>query len=192
MWDREQYTYALFTVDKVNHCGLEKKKKKKEENVEKKRRCGFHCKPNGHKLETLLLLLLLLFKNQIRNFGKNGHIPLFGKIFMNLPMFAKYLTIYHFFETQFCKNRVFHIRVSWTWVLWKKFHSTWVPSKYFKIFSWYLSSFMELKCHEKLNFLEIEFQKSNKLLNISQIVTDCIIFLEKVVFGNFARNFSLK
>ena len=47
LWDREQYTYALFTVDKVNYCGLEKKKKK-EENVEKKRRRSFHCKPNGH------------------------------------------------------------------------------------------------------------------------------------------------
>ena len=28
LWDREQYTYALFTADKVNHCGLEKKKKR--------------------------------------------------------------------------------------------------------------------------------------------------------------------
>ena len=45
LWDREQYTYALFTVDKVNYCGL---KKKNEKNVEKKYRCGFHCKPNGH------------------------------------------------------------------------------------------------------------------------------------------------
>ena len=39
LWDREQYTYALFTVDKVNYCGLEKKKEKKrgkrgEENVD--------------------------------------------------------------------------------------------------------------------------------------------------------------
>ena len=47
LWDREQYTYTLFTVDKVNYCGLEKKKKK-EENVEKKRKRRFHCKPNGH------------------------------------------------------------------------------------------------------------------------------------------------
>ena len=47
LWDREQYTYALFTVDKVNHCGLEKKKKK-EENVEKKRRRGFQLKVNGY------------------------------------------------------------------------------------------------------------------------------------------------
>ena len=38
LWDRKQYTYALFTVDKINNCGL---KKKKEENVEKKRRRGF-------------------------------------------------------------------------------------------------------------------------------------------------------
>ena len=46
LWDREQYIYALFTIDKVNYCGLEKKKKM--ENVEKKRRRGFHCKPNDH------------------------------------------------------------------------------------------------------------------------------------------------
>ena len=30
LWDREQYTYALFTVDKVNNCGLKKKDKKKK------------------------------------------------------------------------------------------------------------------------------------------------------------------
>ena len=30
LWDHEQYTYALFTVDKVNNCGLEKKKKKRK------------------------------------------------------------------------------------------------------------------------------------------------------------------
>ena len=41
--------YTLFTVDKVNYCGLEKKKKKKEEkNVEEKRRRQFHCNPNSH------------------------------------------------------------------------------------------------------------------------------------------------
>ena len=38
LWDREQYTYALFTVDKVNYCGL---KKKNEENMEKKCRRDF-------------------------------------------------------------------------------------------------------------------------------------------------------
>ena len=43
LWDREQYTYALFTVDKVNNCGLEKKKKK-EENVEKNVDVGFSSK----------------------------------------------------------------------------------------------------------------------------------------------------
>ena len=48
LWDREHYTYALFTVDKVNYYGLKKKRKKKEKNVEKKRRRGFHCKPNSH------------------------------------------------------------------------------------------------------------------------------------------------
>ena len=41
LWDREQYIYALFTVDKVNYCGLEKKK---EENVEKNVDAGFSSK----------------------------------------------------------------------------------------------------------------------------------------------------
>ena len=41
--------------------------------------------------------------------GKNGQIPLFMKIFYNLPLFEKYLVIYHFFETQFCGNRVFMV-----------------------------------------------------------------------------------
>ena len=47
LWDRKQYTYALFTVDKVNNCGL---KKKKEKNVEKKRKRGFQLKVNGHNI----------------------------------------------------------------------------------------------------------------------------------------------
>ena len=33
LWDREQCTDALFTVDKVNYCGLNQKKKKKEKNA---------------------------------------------------------------------------------------------------------------------------------------------------------------
>ena len=56
----------------------------------------------------------------------------------------------------------------------KKFHSTQVPSKYFKFFSWYSSSFVELEYQEKLDFLKIKFQKSDKLLNISQTVVDYI------------------
>ena len=30
LWDREQYIYVLFTVDKVNNCWLEEKKKKRK------------------------------------------------------------------------------------------------------------------------------------------------------------------
>ena len=49
LWDREQCTDALFTVDKVNYCGLNKKKKKeREKNAEEKRRRHFHCNPNCH------------------------------------------------------------------------------------------------------------------------------------------------
>ena len=35
LWDREQCMYALFTVDKVNYYGLEKKKRKKKEKKRK-------------------------------------------------------------------------------------------------------------------------------------------------------------
>ena len=39
LWDRKQYTYALFTVDKVSEL-------KRKKNVEKKK--PQTCKPNGH------------------------------------------------------------------------------------------------------------------------------------------------
>ena len=31
LWDRKQYTYALFTVDKINNYGLENKRREKHE-----------------------------------------------------------------------------------------------------------------------------------------------------------------
>ena len=46
LWDCEQYTYILFTVDNVNNCGLEKKKKKRGKRG-KEHRHGFQLKPNG-------------------------------------------------------------------------------------------------------------------------------------------------
>ena len=45
---------------------------------------------------------------QFYNVGQNGHTPLLEKICINLPLFAKYLAMYHFFKTRFCRNRVFH------------------------------------------------------------------------------------
>ena len=101
--------------------------------------------------------------------GQNGQTPLFLKVFCNLPLFLKYLKIYHIFETQFCVNWVFNVT--------------------FKIFSWCSSSmnssfiknfqnffvvlkFHELKYHWKLDFHKIEFQKGGRLLNILQTVVD--------------------
>ena len=43
LWDRKQYTYALYTFDKFNNYGLEKKKKKRGKRGEKRRR-GFQLK----------------------------------------------------------------------------------------------------------------------------------------------------
>ena len=44
LWDCKQYTYALFTVDKVNNCGLEKKKKKKRKTWRRNVDVGFSSK----------------------------------------------------------------------------------------------------------------------------------------------------
>ena len=62
-----------------------------------------------------------------------------------LPLFAKYLAIYYFFETWFFE----------TWFC--------VNSSYIKKFQ---NFFMVLKFQEKLDFHKIKFQKSNRLLNI--------------------------
>ena len=51
LWDREQYTDVLFTVDKVNYCGWTKKKKTKERKTQlKKRGRRNNLDPNGHKM----------------------------------------------------------------------------------------------------------------------------------------------
>ena len=34
LWDRKQYTYALFTVEKVNNCGFKKKKEEEKRGEE--------------------------------------------------------------------------------------------------------------------------------------------------------------
>ena len=52
LWDREQCTDALFTVDKVNYCRLnpkkEEKKKKKEKNAAPKHRHKNNFHLDGH------------------------------------------------------------------------------------------------------------------------------------------------
>ena len=63
--------------------------------------------------------------------SQNGHIPLFGKIYIDLLLFAKYLAICHLFEIRVC----YVTRVPETWVLWKNslqichaiFYGTQVP-----------------------------------------------------------------
>ena len=52
--------------------------------------------------------------------------------------------------------------------------------------------FHELEYHGKLDFVKIEFQKSGRLLNISQKMIDCIIFSKKVVFGHFDLSIKVK
>ena len=78
LWDRKQYIYALFTVDKVNNCGL----KKKKENMEKKCRHGFHCKPNGHLVYRTNLLdhlfLFIYFIWSCAAFGLQALLPPFS------------------------------------------------------------------------------------------------------------------
>ena len=40
--------------------------------------------------------------------GQNDQLPSLAKIFCNLPLFSKYLAIYHFFETQVCETQVWY------------------------------------------------------------------------------------
>ena len=47
------------------------------------------------------------------------------------------------------------------------------------------SDFHKLEFYVELKFHELEFQNSDKLLNISQTVVDCKIFQSKIVFGHF-------
>ena len=46
--------------------------------------------------------------------------------------------------------------------------------------------FIELGLHGKLKFHKLEFQKSGKLLNISQTVVYYKIFCKRVIFGHFS------
>ena len=68
--------------------------------------------------------------------GQNDHILLFSKIFSNILLFVKYLTIYYIFETWVCEIRIYHVtRVLETRVLWKNNFQV-----YCAIFLWNLSS----------------------------------------------------
>lgn len=40
--------------------------------------------------------------------GQYGHIPLFGKLCSNLPLFLKYMGIYHSFGTRVQEGRVLY------------------------------------------------------------------------------------
>ena len=44
------------------------------------------------------LLVLCYTCYRLEHGGENCHIPLFGKNISNIPLFVKYLAIYHFFE----------------------------------------------------------------------------------------------
>ena len=48
-----------------------------------------------------------------------------------------------------------------------------------------MSPFLELNLHKELEFLELEFQKSDKSLNSSKTMVHCKIFWSIVVFGHF-------
>ena len=45
--------------------------------------------------------------------GHNGYIPLFGKICMDLPLFMKYLAIYHLFEIRVATVNSLWISLCW-------------------------------------------------------------------------------
>ena len=61
--------------------------------------------------------------------------------------------------------------------------------KIFQIF-FIVLEFIELEYHGKLDFDKIKFQKSGRLLNISQIVVDPYIFSQIVVYAILAIFFT--
>ena len=61
--------------------------------------------------------------------------------------------------------------------------------KIFQIF-FIVLEFIELEYHGKLDFHKIKFQKSGRLLNISQIVVHPYIFSQIVVYGQFGPLFT--
>ena len=83
-----------------------------------------------------------------------------AKKIRNLPLFWKYVRIYHFFETRVCrKTRASSKNLSSL----KKYTSN------FQNFSMILE-FHELKYHGKLNFAKLEYPKSDKSLHIFETV----------------------
>ena len=47
-----------------------------------------------------------LYFETVQELWPNGQISLFGKTCMGLSLFAKYLVIYHLFETKVCETQV--------------------------------------------------------------------------------------
>ena len=90
------------------------------------------------------VILLLLW-------GQNGTIALFIELYINRPLFRKYVGIYHFLDP-----RVWGTRVPWTQF----------ESYFFKE-----PEFMELEYHGKL-----KYPKSSRSLHISKTVVDWYIF----------------
>ena len=71
LWNHEQYTYALFTVNKVKYCGLEKKKKRGkrgEEIVDVQTKQSQNKTLEENNICELTLTNLLRIHNQSQNF----------------------------------------------------------------------------------------------------------------------------
>ena len=66
-----------------------------------------------------------------------------------------------------------------------KFFEKMYLEKFWKFFM--VLEFHKLKYHGKLDFHKIEFQKSDKLLNILQMIVDSYIFFLTVAYGHFVH-----
>ena len=118
---------------------IEHKKKKK---IKIKTNLGINtCKSVLAPTLCLPYVILLLL------WGWNGTIALFIEIYINRPLFRKYLGIYHFLDT----------RVWGTWVPWTR-----IPWKNFENFLWCSSSIKIFLAN-----LKIIFSKNPSLWNLS-------------------------
>ena len=130
--------------------------------------------------------------------GKNRPLPLFSNKIINLPLYWKYLEIYHIFETRVCHET----RVPKTQVFWKNILQICRKIFYIKNFQNFsmVLKFHELEYHEKHDFAKLKYAKSDKFLHISEIVINCNIICKNMlfdyfcqwcphsIFGNYAQN----
>ena len=106
---------------------------------------------------SLITLFLIVYLSQF-SLGENSQIASYCKLCCNLPLFRKYVGIYHFLGTRVWRNWVFHG---------PRVYGTWVPWKIFEIFLRYSSSINSSTIKNFQKFSKYIFSKNSSFWNSS-------------------------